>query len=258
MQTLDEMICSAPWAQALGADELERVRCDAIERRYEAGSAICRAGEPSGHWLGVIEGLVKASTVTADGRASTLLGYTAGAWFGEGALLRQELRRYNVVPLSTVRMALVPRTTFDWLMSGSLPFARFVARQLNDRLADFITRMEHERASPVDRHIAYCLAALHGGGVPGRQARVEMTQTDIGLLAARSRQQVNRALACLEEAGLLRRGYNSVTLLDVPGLLAYAQQSAGLPQPAASGTGPDPRRTTGSTRGAHGLVHRLA
>ena len=38
-----------------------------------------------------------------------MAGLTAGAWFGEGSMLKSELRRYDVVALRDTRLALMDR-----------------------------------------------------------------------------------------------------------------------------------------------------
>ena len=39
------------------------------------------------------------SIVSRGGKATTFTGMTAGAWFGEGSVLKNEPRRYDVVAL---------------------------------------------------------------------------------------------------------------------------------------------------------------
>ncbi|MEO6746227.1 MAG: helix-turn-helix domain-containing protein [Caldimonas sp.] len=50
---------------------------------------------------------------------------------------------------------------------------------------------------------------------------MQLSQEEIGLLAAVSRQRANAALHALEPAGLLRLAFGGLTVLDVGGLRAY-------------------------------------
>jgi len=225
MQTLRESIRRSVWAEALTGAQLERVLHDSFERSVDAGTVVGGVGEAVDHWIGIIEGLVKLTAWSPEGRSSILVGYTDGGWFGEGSLLRTMPRQYEVIALRKTRIAFVPRQVFEWLIETSLPFCRFVAAQLNDRLADFIVRMEHERFSPLDRYIAYCLASLFDPRLhPRARTRIEMSQSDVGQLTGRSRQQVNSALQQLEKSGLIQRGYHSVTVTDVARLREYGLQ----------------------------------
>src|SRR2546422_259295 len=138
MARLDEALRASIWGRALGAEELARVAGEIIERRFPAGSYVCRDGEAVLHWIGVIDGLVKLCKVSAEGKAATLAGVPAGGWFGEGSLLKAEPRRYDGVALRDSHIALMPRATFTRLLDSSIPFNRFLLEQLNERLAQFI------------------------------------------------------------------------------------------------------------------------
>ena len=62
-------------------------------RDLPVGVPVCRKGEPVEHWLGLVDGLVKMSSLTSDGRTTTFTGVTSGGWFGEGSLLKDEVRK---------------------------------------------------------------------------------------------------------------------------------------------------------------------
>lgn len=85
---LQSFVLGTRWSTDLTTHQLARVCGDIIERTYDAGTVICRAGDIAEHWLGVIEGIVKVETVAQDGRQTTFAGVPAGAWFGEGAVLK--------------------------------------------------------------------------------------------------------------------------------------------------------------------------
>lgn len=227
MQTLSDAIRRSAWAETLTGAQLDRVLHEGVERWVNAGTVLCSAGSAVDHWLGIIDGLVKLTTWSSDGRSLILMGYAEGAWFGEGSLLRQTPRQYEIVALRKTRVAMIPRPVFSWLLDTSPAFSHFVAAQLNDRLSDFIQRIMHERFSPLPHYIAYCLSTLFDPRVfPDACHRVEMSQRDVGELTGRSRQEVNRALQQLEAIGLIERGYHSVTIRDMEQLRSYGRQGA--------------------------------
>jgi CRP-like cAMP-binding protein len=198
------------------------VRAEVSERALPAGGFACRKGEPVEHWVGVMEGLLKLSTDAPDGRTATLTGVTAGGWFGEGSLLKTELRRYHAIALRDSRIALMPRAAFYRLLDTSIGFNRFLLNQLNERLAQFIAMLEYERLLDPDARVARCLAWLFNPFLyPGVRQRLQVSQEEIGYLTGVSRQRVNQALQALEAARLLRIEYGAVTVLDVQGLARY-------------------------------------
>ena len=73
-----------------GRGAAPRAQPPAGARATEAssGSALCRCGDTPLHWYGTLEGLLKWSITSSDGRSVTFGGLSVGCWFGEGTLLR--------------------------------------------------------------------------------------------------------------------------------------------------------------------------
>jgi CRP-like cAMP-binding protein len=197
-----------------------------------------RCGEPADRWVGVIDGLVKMSVSLPDGQQSTFTGVTAGGWAGEGSLLRPGLWRYDGVAVRHTRLACVPGSTFARLVSTSLPFNHFLLSHINARLSLFIGLVEYDRLLGPDARIARCLASLFDANLyPQAGNFVRLSQEEIGLLSAVSRQRTNRALHALQQAGLLRVEFGGVRVLDLGGLRHFEglQKTAAMPLPAELG-----------------------
>jgi len=221
-RTLSSLLRDAGWARDLAPAERERVAAETIERRVASGGYVCRKGEAVEHWIGVVDGLVKMANVTPEGKSTTFTGVPAGGWFGEGSLLKDEPRRYDIVAMRDTRVALMPRATFLRLLETSLAFNRYLLVQLNERLGQFIGMVETERFHDPEGRVARCLAMLYNPQLsPGIDARLEISQEEIGLLAGVSRQRVNQALQALEKAGLLKIEYGAVAIVDLEGLRAF-------------------------------------
>ena len=217
--SLESMLRDSLWARSLAPDLVDRVLAAMVERQVAAGHYVCRKGEPVTHWIGIVEGLVKMTSLSRSGKLTTFTGLPAGAWFGEGSLLKSEPRRYDVIALRESRVALMPRATFDVLLDSSIAFNRFLLLQLNERLGQFIGQVEHDRLLDVDARVARCLAAMYNPYLyPGTGADLAISQEEIGYLSGVSRQRVNQALKTLAGAGLLRIEYGRVVVLDLPGL----------------------------------------
>ena len=210
------------WTRNLSKEQLSRVRADIVERLVPAGAYACRKDERVEYWVGVAEGLLKLSTDSPDGKTATLTGIAAGGWFGEGSLLRTETRRYDAVALRDSRLALMPRATFTWLLDSSISFNRFLLDQLNERLGQIIGMLEYERLLSPEARIARCVGMLFNAHLqPGVEARMQLSQEEIGYLSGVSRQRANQALSVLAQAGLVRLEYGGITVLNVEGLKNY-------------------------------------
>lgn len=210
------------WGQALSAEQMSRVEAEVIERFVPAGGFVCRKGDPADHWMGVTDGLLKMCSVSPEGKTVTFSAMLKGGWFGEGSLLKTEARRYDVIALRDSRIALMPRSTFTWLLDSSIPFNRFLLLQLNERLSLFISLVEYDRMLDTDARVARCLAALFNPYLnPDIGPNLQISQEEIGYLCSTSRQRANQALQALEKEGLLKVDYGSITILDLERLRGF-------------------------------------
>jgi CRP-like cAMP-binding protein len=219
MPTLAQFVAAAHWVRGLEPALRERAIAETVVRPAPVGSLVCRKGEAVEHWIGVVDGLVKMANVSLDGKPTSFTGIPAGGWFGEGSLLKDEPRRYDIVALRASTIAYMPRATFMALLDGSVAFNRFLLIQLNERLGQFIAMVEHDRLLGPDARLARGLAALFNPHLyPGIGPTLPISQEEIGQLVGLSRQRVNQALKHLEQANLLRIEYGAVTVLDLDGL----------------------------------------
>src|SRR5436190_16579546 len=144
MRSLADMLKASPWTRSLAPAELARVERETLVRDLPVGVPVCRKGEPVEHWIGLVDGLVKMTSVSPEGKTTTFTGVTSGGWFGEGSLLKDRTRKYDVVTLRESRVAYMPRATFQRLLDTDIGFNRFLLMQLNERLGQFIALVENE------------------------------------------------------------------------------------------------------------------
>lgn len=224
MPALIDALAASPWGPLLSSAELARVAGEMIEKRIPAGAPACRKGEPVEAWIGVIEGLVKMSSLSPEGKPVTFTGVPAGGWFGEGSLLKYpEPRRYDVIAVRESRVAYLPRASFNRLLDTHIGFNRFLLKQINERLGQFIAVIETDRLLEPDARVARALAQLFNPLLyPHTAAFLQLSQEEIGLLSGVSRQRANQALQVLEKAGLVKVEYGGVRVLDVDGMKTFS------------------------------------
>ena len=222
MRSLDDMLDLSSWTRELPAEQLSRVRAAIAVREFAAGACICRKGDPANAWLGVIDGLVKIHSLSPAGKSVTFAGIPAGGWFAEGSVLKGQTFKYDIEALRDSRIAFMPEATFQWLLDTSIPFNRFLLKQLNERLGQFIGMVEHDRLLEPDARVARALAGLFNPHLyPDSDPHIQISQEELGYLAGASRQRVNRALQVLGKAGLIKIDYGLVTVLDLNGLRRF-------------------------------------
>jgi len=206
VNTLTELLDASLWTKSLSAEQRARIEAETVVKDVAAGAYVCRKGDPVESWIGIVHGLVKMTSVSPEGKTTTFLGVAGGGWFGEGSLLKDQTRKYDIVALRATRLAFMPKATFEWLLGTDIAFNRFLLVQLNERLAQFIAMVETQRLLEPDARVARSIAAL---------------QEEIGYLSGVSRQRVNQALHVLESAGLLKVEYGGLSILDLEGLRRF-------------------------------------
>jgi CRP-like cAMP-binding protein len=160
--------------------------------------------------------------VSRTGKAVTLAGVRAGGWFGEGTILKDEPRQYDLVALRDTGMALMNRSTFLWLFENSVAFNRFLVRQFNERLGQFIALVEYDRMLDAPGRLARSIGWLFNPVLyRDLGMHLEISQEELGLLSGMSRQIANKSLKLLESKGLLRIEHRGVTVLDLARLSRY-------------------------------------
>ncbi len=220
--TPDRLRAVAFWARELTETEIERACRGLVEKTWPAGATIVHRGDSFDYWTGVVSGLVKISTVSSTGKAISLAGMPAGMWFGEGSMLKGERRQYDLVTLRESRLAMMNRTTFAWRFENSVGFNRFLVRQFNERLGQFIALVEHDRMLDGVARVARVIAWLFNPVLnPNIGPSLDISQEELGLIAGLSRQVANRALQILEAEGLLKITQASLTPRDLQALSRY-------------------------------------
>jgi len=224
MITADYLKQIASWSRTLNESEVEVARIGVIERWFKADEFICVRGDQFEYWTGIVSGLARMGAVSREGKSISFVGLTAGAWFGEGSVLKHEARRYDVIALRDTRLAMMERATFLWLLENSVAFNRFLVAQLNERLGQFVGRVEYDRILNSTARVARCIASLFNPVLyPNATRHLEITQEEIGALAGLSRQNANRCLKTLDKEGLICLDYGGLAIVDLERLQRYGE-----------------------------------
>jgi CRP/FNR family transcriptional regulator, cyclic AMP receptor protein len=219
-----DLLKTSAWFSVLDDAAQQRVLDDLREVDVPQGAALCRRGDTPVHWYGAIDGLLKWTVTSGDGRSVTLGGLSAGSWFGEGTLLRGVPRTADIIALRPSRVALLSLDTFNWLHATQRSFDHFLLRQINERMHWFLGTFTAHHLLDTDSQVARALAGLfHPFLYPGMDRHLQISQEEIANLTGVSRQRCNAALKRLQESGILQIEYGGITVLDLPGLRRYVE-----------------------------------
>lgn len=216
--SLAAFIEQSSWSRGLTPSELGRLTRVCRECTVAVAEPVFLAGADAEYWVGTIDGLIAQSVEQSDGSVTVLTLAGAGHWFGEGTLIKRERWRYSAIARRQSRVALLPRSVFEWLLETNLHFNRFLVHSLNDRASRYVTMLASDRLMSVEERVMRAL--LQAAEIDHHTAVhvVEMSQADIALLAGLSRQRINGALRKLQDQGQVRlkRGCIEITSLKRP------------------------------------------
>ena len=226
MKTVDDQLSCSPWFPSLPALLQQALRNGIGLRAIEPTGYVCRRGEPSHYWIGVVDGLVKVCNSSQEGRLMTFAGIPPGAWFGEGTVLKSEPWHYDAIALRPSLVALLPAELFFRMLDESLSFNRFLLEHINERLGQLMATVQNDRLSEPSLRVSNCLLAMFNPKLyPLTSAEIVLTQEEIGYLSGVTRQKVNRAVRALHELGLVNISYGRVKVMDLAGLRRFASSS---------------------------------
>jgi CRP-like cAMP-binding protein len=226
VKPLADLLMEAKWMAALPFSVRQRVISDAYETFYADEELVARRGEQVNSWIGVAEGFVKVTAGFRSGKVVIFSGIPAGAWVGEGSVIKREPRRYDVVAMGSTRIIHIPRATFRWLLDTNFDFNHFIIDHLNERLGQFMAMVETDRLTEPVARLARAISGLFNPVIyPNVGPLLKVSQAELGELSGLSRQRVNAAIKQLERAGLVRVEYGGLLVKDLAALRRYDHET---------------------------------
>jgi CRP/FNR family transcriptional regulator, cyclic AMP receptor protein len=210
-----------PADQALVAHEMRSAS-------FQAGQAIFSRGDPGDEVYLVVEGRVRLSVVTADGRTVSYRHACSGSIFGEIAALDGGVRTADATALTSVVAKTLSQRSLDALIRSNPRFARAAIEYLCTRLRDTSEQVESIALHPLETRVArFLLSAIALNSNEPSHAKVTLnfriSQSELAFLIGGSRQKVNAALARLEAMGAIDRQSGNL-VCDVPQLARIADR----------------------------------
>ena len=195
---------------SLEAPTRQAIATEMREVRFHAGQTIFERGDPGSEIYLVLEGRVRLSVLTADGRELSFSHAVANEIFGEIAVLDTSYRSASATAVSDVRTMSLSAAAFHRALATSPGLAQAAIALLCARLRDVSHHLEDVALFPIEVRLARYLLnrlALLAETTQKSTARLAlgMSQGELAMLLGASRPKVNAALIALEEAGAIRR-----------------------------------------------------
>lgn len=197
------------WFGSLPPARRDALLAEARPRSLAAGATIYAAGDPPNGLWAVTAGEVRLTGHPVAGHEVLALILRPGTWFGEVSTLDGGPRPHDATAFGPARVLTIPMAAFHRI-AGEVPalyhdLGRLVCQHQRVAL-DFIAQT---LALPLAARLARLLAdRAHP------QDGLRIRQEDVAAMLNVSRQTLNRHLARLAAAGVVRRSYGRIEVLD--------------------------------------------
>jgi CRP-like cAMP-binding protein len=215
--------------EALEADHRQALQQRGTVRRFARGNALAHAEQIGDRVLILLDGHVKLTRVTEDGRDVLLAIRGPGDLVGEQSAIDGLPRSASVVALDAVEALALTPDDFLAYVTKTPEAALYVMRLLAARLRDADGKRVEYAAQDVVGRLAGRLAELcdRFGSADGDGAtRIELalTQEDLAGWVGASREAAARALQQMRGLGWITTERRSITVHDLDGIRRRAKQ----------------------------------
>lgn len=212
---------------ALPAVVLDALLRKGQEQSYEKGDFIYRRGDPGDSLMVVLQGRVKLANINVSGKEVVIDFLAAGDVFGETSALDGRERAVDAVALERAGILVIQSRELLPILLSHPEAMLSVIRVLCDRsragaaiIEDNTLKMRARTARGLLR-----LARQHGLRSPDGTLHLTISQEQLGKYLDLTRGNVNRQLATLKIAGLIRTAGMEISIVDEDGLDEIAAQA---------------------------------
>ncbi|EGL64070.1 putative transcriptional regulator [Agrobacterium sp. ATCC 31749] len=205
------------------ASMTERFRRDLLNQahlqKYDPNQIIYRHGDPIGGMYGLVAGSLTINSAPSDAAPRLIHLGMPGTWTGEGPFLTGQPRRVEMRALGGALMMHVPLDALEQMAARDPGVSRAIGMNTVFTV-DVLVRIVHDlQKRDVKRRIASVVQRAGWlGDIP-----IPLSQTDLGVMANASRQQVNMAMQRFVAAGWVDYTYRSITVINPQALRQFSE-----------------------------------
>tara|TARA_B100000609_G_scaffold152156_1_gene123488 strand:+ start:965 stop:1648 length:684 start_codon:yes stop_codon:yes gene_type:complete len=202
----------------LDKTELGYISDKMVSKKFENGNLIFLEESEGKNLFFVVEGSVKVTRLSKDGREVILAMLNAGDFFGEMSLLDGEARSANVIALEKTEVLSLKRDDFLVVLHDYPKIAIQLLKEMTSRLRKSDRQIVSLSLSDAEKRIALCIVrfADEQGVIKNGQVTIPKIpiQQDIANMAGTSRETVSRAMSLLTEEKYIERNGKELKILN--------------------------------------------
>lgn len=206
---LDALVAAMPPESVAGFEELMHIQ------HFDDGALVHGPAKPSRSLFKIVEGRVRFSNVSSDGKAVDLARLGPGQWFGEIALLASLPPPHDAHADGDIKLGVVGESAFRSVIMNDPEAGLAVMQLMARRLINAFEIMDDLRTlSARDRLVKYLawLVAQEHSEDDDDAVRLEINQTNLAAGLGLSRVTVGEILKALKREGCLTIGYGHLKI----------------------------------------------
>jgi CRP/FNR family transcriptional regulator, cyclic AMP receptor protein len=201
-----------PLFGALGTALIDQLSAHATSKRIRRGTTIFSKGDPGSCLYAVFSGQVKITVPSGEGKDAVFNLIGPGQIFGEIALLDGGQRTADAVAARDCELLVIDRRDFIPLVQRQPEVAIKLIEILCGRLRNTSEQVEDVIFLDLPARLAKALLRLAGPAVAN--AKIVITQSELGQIIGVSREATNRQLREWERSGWVKLEAGGIVMLQ--------------------------------------------
>jgi CRP/FNR family transcriptional regulator, cyclic AMP receptor protein len=207
-----------PLFSELEDDDLLAISKVAVRQSFRKDNMVLIEEEVGSTMFIILDGRVKISRISDEGREVILSIMSEGDFFGEMSILDGQARSANVVTLDDSTILIIHREDFLQMMHDFPQIAINLLKELAHRLRRSDSQIKSLSLQNATGKVASTLLRIADDSGKIHLGQVEIPklppQQDLANMAGTSRETISRVLKSLSEKGYLRKQGNKLIILD--------------------------------------------
>lgn len=219
MAKLDErLLTGIPPFGRLSPEQIREILDRARHRRWDAGRAVFREGEPAERFFLLLDGAIRVVRTTEDGEQVVPLHIPPGQLFGIAPALRRDT--YPATALAAAECFTLSWPAHLWhdFAERYDGFATETWRQISERMQELHARIEDLATRAVERRVAAAILRMVNQSGRKVESGIEIafpiTRAIISDMTGTTLHTVSRLMSAWEREGIVSSARRRVTVTD--------------------------------------------
>lgn len=217
-----EFLANVPIFENLSLEKLQPLGEKMRSRKYQRGEVVFHQDDPGDRMHIIVQGRVRISLDSDDGREKDVALLQTGECFGEMALLDGSNRSAKATAVEEIETLVLMRDDFLDFIKEYPEVATHTTALLTNRLRSANQMMGDLAFLDVPTRVAKQLIELAekqlAGAAPNGDIDISIGQDELARLVGSSRETVSRALTSYRRMGLLTTFHRRISITDFHGL----------------------------------------